>query len=96
MKVVLHRLAREELVAAAQYLEAEAGFGADFLDAFETWAQTIRQFPESGPIIGHNIRKGLLLRFHYIIAYEIKYDAIRVLYIRHAKQKTPNWARRRG
>jgi len=95
VKIVLHRLARTELIAAAQYLEAEAGLGADFLAAFEEWAKQIRRFPESGPVIGHHIRKGLMQRFHYIIAYEIRLNEIRVLYIRHAKQKTPDWEKRR-
>ena len=69
MKVTLHRLARSELIAAAQYLESEARLGAEFLDAFEAWARQIRQFPRSGPVIGGDIRKGVLQRFNYVIAY---------------------------
>ncbi|HVU37672.1 MAG TPA: type II toxin-antitoxin system RelE/ParE family toxin [Opitutales bacterium] len=95
MKVVLHRLARVELIAAAQYLEREARCGANFLESFAIWARQVRQFPESGPVIGHDIRKGLLKRFNYVIAYEIRYDAIRVLYIRHARQQPLDWTRRR-
>jgi plasmid stabilization system protein ParE len=95
MKVSFHRLARGELIAAANYLERKAGLGAEFLDSFEAWAQNIVRFPESAPLIGRNIRKGVLLRFNYIITYEVGFETIRVLYVRHAKRQTSDWEARR-
>jgi hypothetical protein len=94
--VVLHRLARAELIAAAKYLESEAGLGGEFLDAFENWERQVGQFPESGPLIGQGMRKGVLLRFNYVIAYEVRPEVVRVLYFRHAKQSKADWTRRRS
>lgn len=95
MKISLHRLAREELIAAAQYLEREARLGAEFLDSFEEWARNIERFPESAPLLDRNIRKGVLRRFNYIITYEVDFETIRVLYIRHARQKAHDREARR-
>jgi hypothetical protein len=39
MKVRFHPLAERELVAAALYLNQEAGLGADFLDEFADFSQ---------------------------------------------------------
>jgi plasmid stabilization system protein ParE len=95
VKVVLHRRAREELIAAAPYLEEAAGLGAALLDEFDAWQRQVRKFPQSGPLIGPQIRKGILLRFNYVIAYEVRPDEIRVLYLRHAKQAAPSRGDRR-
>jgi hypothetical protein len=38
MKVRFHPLAERELIAAALYLDSEAGLGAEFLKEYENWA----------------------------------------------------------
>ena len=39
MKVSFKRLAEQELIAAARYLDAEAGLGGAFLDEYEAWGR---------------------------------------------------------
>lgn len=99
MKVRFHPLAERELIAAALYLDKEAGLGSDFLDAYEKWEAKVREFPEFGPEIGMGIRKGLLQRFKYLIGYKIKETVrgkyIRILYIRHYSQNRKDWGSRK-
>ena len=55
----------------------------------------IRRFPLNAPLIGRNVRKGVLARFHYAITDEVNADSIRMLYVRHARQSPPDSERRR-
>jgi len=72
MKVRFHPLAEKELVSAALYLQNKAQLGDPFLDEFERWTAQIKANPESCPEIGLGIRKGIINRFHYLVAYKIK------------------------
>ncbi len=86
MKVSFNRLAEQELIAAARYLDAESGLGAAFLDEYEVWEAQVKRFPGSCPEISPNIRCGFLKRFKYHVTYVARGDTIRILYIRHARQ----------
>ncbi len=72
MKVRFHSLAERELIAAALYLDQEAGLGSEFLDEYADWEGLVQAHPESCPEIGVGIRKGLLKRFKYLIGYKIQ------------------------
>ncbi|MBC7366969.1 MAG: type II toxin-antitoxin system RelE/ParE family toxin [Undibacterium sp.] len=87
MKVSFNRLAEQELIAAARYLDAESGLGGAFLDEYETWEAKIKRFPLCCHEITANIRCGFLKRFKYHVTYLIRGDTIRILYIRHARQE---------
>jgi hypothetical protein len=99
MKVRFHPLAERELIAAALYLDTEAGGGAEFLKSYETWEAQVREYPESCPVIGLEVRKGILSRFKYLIGYKIKGSGrsqhIRILYVRHFSQKRDDWTVRK-
>lgn len=86
MKVSFNRLAEQELIAAARYLETEAGLGSAFLDEYEAWEQQVLKFPHACPEIAPTIRAGYLPRFKYHVTYQVRNDAIRILYVRHARQ----------
>lgn len=98
MKVRFHPLAERELIAAALYLDQEAGLGSKFLDAYEAWEETVRSHPESCPEIGMGIRKGILPGFKYLIGYKVKGAGrskhIRILYIRHFFRSRADWTTR--
>lgn len=87
MKVRFNRLAERELIAAAQYLETEAGLGTEFLEEYERWEVQLRRFPRSFPEIAPGIRFGYLRRFKYHITYTIRGDTLRILYVRSARQE---------
>jgi plasmid stabilization system protein ParE len=86
VKVLFNRLAAQELIAAARYLEAEVGLGGAFLHEYEAWEAKVKRFPASCPEIAPNIRCGFLKRFKYHVTYLVCGDTIRILYVRHARQ----------
>lgn len=94
MNVSFNRLAGEELIAAARYLDHEAGLGSAFLDEYEAWEAKIKQFPDACPELSPNLRCGYLKRFKYHVTYLVRGDTIRILYIRHARQeRLKKWPR---
>lgn len=95
MIVSFNRVAEQELVAAARHLESEARLGNAFLDEYEMWERQIMRFPESCPEIAPSIRSGFLPRFKYHVTYQVRGEAIRILYIRHARQAPlKTWTRK--
>jgi plasmid stabilization system protein ParE len=86
VKVSFNRLAEQELIAAARYLDAEAGLGGAFLDEYEAWETKVKRFPASCPEITPDIRCGFLKRFKYRVTYLVRSETIRILYVRHARQ----------
>lgn len=94
MKASFNRLAEQELIAAARYLQAEAGLGGAFLDEYAAWEGRTLQFPESCPEIAPGIRCGYLRRFKYHVTYTIRGDRLRILHVRHARRAPlRNWPR---
>ena len=94
MKASFNRLAEQELIAAARYLQAEAGLGDELLDEYEEWEARVRRFPKSCPEIAPGIRCGYLARFKYHITYTIRSDTLRILHVRSARQEPlKNWPR---
>ena len=86
MKASFNRLAAEEVIAAARYLQTEAGCGREFLNEYEAWELRTRRFPASCPEIASGIRCGFLQRFKYHVTYTIRGDTLRILYVRSARQ----------
>ena len=88
MKATFHRLAETELIAAARDLNAKTKLGYAFLDEYENWEAHIRRFPLACPEIAPGIRCAYRKRFKYHVTYRVLPDAIRILYIRSARQAT--------
>lgn len=87
-----HRLARHELIEAAEYYEGESpGLGAAFLDAVEACTAAILDHPEAGLAIQREIRRRLVRRFPYAVLYAIEVDSIRVLAVMHCKRRPTYW-----
>ena len=94
MRVSFNRLAEQELIAAARYLETEARLGEAFLKEYELFEAKLKRFPECCPEIAPDIRCGFLKRFKYHVTYLVRDDTIRILYIRHARQAPlGHWSR---
>jgi plasmid stabilization system protein ParE len=87
VKVSFNRLAEQELIAAARYLQQESLLGSAFLDEYAAWEAKVTQFPACCPEISPNIRCGFLKRFKYHVTYLLRGETIRILYIRHARQE---------
>ncbi len=85
MTVTFHRLAEQELIAAARHLATAANLGDAFLDEYEMWEARIVRHPFSCPEIVPNIRRGYLPRFKYHVTYSVCGKSLRILYVRYAK-----------
>jgi plasmid stabilization system protein ParE len=91
-----HRLARLELLEAAQYFEEKSrGLGAAFITEVERGVAAIVEYPESGPVLTSHIRRRMIRRFPYSILYSPKPDHIRILAIMHSKRRPMYWVGRK-
>lgn len=86
MRASFNRLAEQELIAAARYLEQEAGLGREFLAEYEAWQKQVLRFPESCHEVAPGIRCGFLARFKYHVTYTVREECVRVLYVRSARR----------
>ena len=101
MRIELHPEARAEFRSAAVwYDEQQLGLGDEFVaEVTETFAR-IAKAPYSyalWPNIKHAavpIRRALVQRFPYVIAFEAHADQIRVLAVTHAKRRPLYWLAR--
>jgi hypothetical protein len=94
VKVSFNRLAEQELIAAARYLQAEADLGRAFLDEYAAWETRTRRFPLSCPEIAPGIRCGFLKRFKFHVTYTVRGDSLRILYLRSARRAPlKDWSR---
>ena len=101
MRVVLHPEASAELRAAALwYDERSIGLGEDLMaEVGETLARIAmapRSFAVWPGVIGRPepVRRGIVHRFPYVVAFEEHPDHILVLAIGHAKRRPLYWLSR--
>lgn len=101
VRVELHSEARSELRAAALwYEEQRPGLGDEFVGAVSRVIERVRaahaSFPvwpgtEGGPTI---IRRALVDRFPYAVAFEVHAEHVLVLGVPHARRHPLYWLRR--
>ena len=101
MAVRLHVEAERELRAAVDWYEdRRAGLGAELRGEVVTAFERITRFPLAAPIdragtvAAFNVRRQLVARFPYAVAYRLRADDILVVAIAHTSQAPGYWARR--
>ena len=101
MRVELHPEVRAELRAAAVwYDEQRPSLGDEFIAEVSTMLDRIGEAPESLPMWPRTsaaplrIRRALINRFPYVIAFEVHSELILVLAIAHAKRRPLYWLSR--
>ena len=101
MQVVLHPKAQAEAQAAALWYEAQRpGLGDEFLAEVSALLQRIEQAPQSFPrwtgvsATTEPIRKAVMHRFPYAVAFEVHTDHVLVLAIAHGKRRPLYWLAR--
>ena len=93
MRVVLHPEARKELRSAALwYDERRAGLGTEFVAEVSAMLERIASSPHAfswwpGIASPRSIRRAVLRRFPYLIAFEKQHDRVVVLAIGHGKRR---------
>ena len=96
MNVVFDSQAAEEVAAAAEWYEAEAGLGTDFLGEALRAVAVISENPTAWPAVipKRNVRNFLLARFPYAVYYVPREDEILVLAVAHGSRR-PGYCRHR-
>jgi hypothetical protein len=69
----VHNSAELELNEAADFYDIEnPGLGRALIDEFEGAVATIREHPETAPIVLGNVRRWRMLRFPYFVVYSVR------------------------
>ncbi|MEX2715788.1 MAG: type II toxin-antitoxin system RelE/ParE family toxin [Candidatus Sigynarchaeota archaeon] len=92
---IILREAEEELRDAARFYDSRAtGLGLDFISEVEKAIQSVKDAPESWPIIEGKVRRRLLSRFPFGILYYIDENQVIIVAIAHLRRKPGYWRRR--
>ncbi|MCE2913919.1 MAG: type II toxin-antitoxin system RelE/ParE family toxin [Rubrivivax sp.] len=85
MSLSIHRLAAQDLAAAARYYRQEAGVGVArrFVAEFERVARMLSDFPTIGTPLADGRRSFGLTGFPYTVFYRTDERGLRVLVVRH-------------
>ena len=101
MRVVLHPEARAELRAAALwYEERRPGLGGEFVAEVTAVLEGIATTPRSSPLwpgvsgTPEPVRRAVMHRFPYLLAFEAHPDYVLVLAIAHGKRRPLYWLAR--
>ncbi len=91
-----HPMAEIEMNEAAEFYDnREMGLGVAFINEVERVVKSIRQNPESAPIILKTVRSKILWRFPYSLMYSINPEAIRILAVASQKRRPFYWRSRK-
>ena len=96
MKIRYDPLARDEVIKAAQYFEAQVGgLGNRFLVEIDKVVHDIADMPALWPITKYGTRKRILVSpFPYSIHYKIVHDEIVIIAVAHQSRHEDYWASR--
>lgn len=92
LKVSFHRLARRELIEAAdRYGEEDLALAISFLECFDVAIEQVRNHPKASPIVHLNVRRKLIKRFPYAVNYAVIGDTLRILAVAHQSRNPTYW-----
>ena len=94
-ELIFHPDIQTEIKESYQWYESKAaGLGEDFLTELESAFQSIREMPDTWPVIAIDCRRYLLNRFPYGVIYRIKGDRILIAAVMHLSRKPGYWITR--
>ena len=96
MKLRFLPAAREELEAAALYLDERApGLGADLVGDVERIGELVCEFPQIGRSLDSLHRSIPLQRFSFSLAYRIGADEVIIIAVAHNRRRPGYWRLRK-
>lgn len=85
-------LARQQLRKIYVDLELlRAGAGERFDHDFDTVIARIAENPEQFPVADLGVRRALIRRFHYVVFFEVRRGAVRILAVFHGNRDLRDW-----
>ena len=91
----LHRRAEREAAVIADWYQAEAGNGAEFLESLDATIKAICLDPSSHEHLGGGIRRRRMPGFPYDVIFRERATAVRILAVSHHHRRPKYWKRRR-
>lgn len=76
------------------YESRRPGLGNEFLASLRERLETVRDFPESCPVIYRGIRRAVVPRFPYVVFYVVQPTRVAVLAVLHQSRNPEIWPRR--
>jgi plasmid stabilization system protein ParE len=90
-----HPAAAAEVEEAALFYESRMpNLGKSFASEVERTIALVREFPDAGTSLDHNLRRVLVARFPYAIVYRHDQDAVLVLAVAHQRRRPDYWRQR--
>lgn len=87
MKIVVQRLAEQDLREASAWYDSKApNFGKDFLKEAKLTLEKLVQFPTAHSFYYKNLRRVMINRFPYKMFYHIEDNNVVVARVLHAKR----------
>lgn len=94
-RFVVRARAERDLKSTFEWYDSQqSGLGDEFLSAVRERLETLRDFPESAPILYRDIRRAVVSRFPYVIFYIVRPTLVSVLAILHQSRDPAVWPRR--
>jgi plasmid stabilization system protein ParE len=95
LRVILRPEAQADLLETRDwYDQQELGLGMAFADSVDEAVARIEAMPQMYAIVFHNVRRGKLRRFPYLIYYRVLSDRSEVLAVLHASRDPKRWQAR--
>lgn len=92
-----HPLFDSDVLAAAQWYDArQEGLGTDFVKRVRYAASALIADPERRTSIDFGLRYWPIVRFPYVVFYDLTEIEVLVLGVMHTSQESTKWLERRG
>jgi|SRR5215467_1430576 len=89
---VIRKQAERDIQSIFRWYERqEPGLGEEFLTSLGDRLETIRDFPESFPVIYSNVRRAVVTRFPYLVFYVVRPSRVSVLAVLHQSRNPAKW-----
>lgn len=94
-ELIVRPAAEADLQSAFEWYEQQrTGLGLEFLFEVDAACQTIKQRPDSFPLVLHRMRRAIVSRFPYFVFYSADASNVIVHGVFHHRRHPRNWKQR--
>ena len=91
----LEEAAESDIAHAFEWYEAtRAGLGDEFVAALAESFERLVEWPESSPVVHHDVRRTLLRRFPFSVYYLVDTETLVIIAVLHTASNPVQWRRR--